>query len=123
MNYAFFFFGFIPLYTLINIVIFRSIYKKWIDEKSFIIAFPKWNGTEKPMIFVVFRLSIILASYFTPWLFMSSPRAALFNLFIFLPVHLIVDEMINRFLHKKRSEIGAILLQRDQTKKESQTIK
>jgi hypothetical protein len=122
MNYAFYFIGFIPLYTLINIVIFQSIYKKWIKEKSFLIAFPKWNGTLKPKYFVGFRLSFILASYFTPWLFLSSPRAALFNLFIFLPAHLIVDEIINRFLQKRRSENGALLLQRTQTEEATPII-
>lgn len=101
MNYEFYFFGFIPLYTLINLIIFSSVYKKWIKDKILTTAFPKWNGTNKPVIFISFRLSFIIASYFTPWIFLSSPRAFLFNLFIFLPVHLLIDEITNQIMRRK----------------------
>jgi hypothetical protein len=101
MNYAFFFIGFLPLYTLINSVIYLSIYKKWIREKTLILAFPKWEGTQRPNLFFACRLFFILASYLTPWLFGSSPRATLFNLMVFLPIHLFVDELITRYLRKR----------------------
>lgn len=92
-------------------------------RKEFHNSFSIMEWDKKPIIFVAFRLLVILATYYTPWLFMSSPRTALFNLFIFLPEHLLVDEIVNRFLQKKRREIGDILMQKDQHIDESQTNK
>jgi len=101
MNYEFYFFGFIPLYTLINAVITFTIYKKWIKNDVIVNAYPDWKTTFKPSLLVVSRLLLLLISYFTPWIFLSSTRAFLINLFIFLPVHLLVDQAINSHLSRK----------------------
>lgn len=101
MNYEFFYFGFLPLYTLVNLVIFVSIYKKWLKEDIIINAYPNWKNTLKPKLLVAFRLIFILGSYFTPWIFNSSTRAFLINLFIYLPIHILVDQVINNHLIRK----------------------
>ena len=96
MNYEFYYFGFLPLYTLINIVIFVSIYKKWLKKDIIINAYPNWKNTCKPKLLVALRLVFLLSSYFTPWLFYSSTKAFLINLFIYLPIHLLIDQAITR---------------------------